>query len=181
MEGEEEEEKKTNWNKRPCGKPSVSLAAYPSNLLRTQGVPTAVGIPEKEKLRGLSKTSFTHPCGSFSFDLPTLWDDRSNCQPCGLLKRQPKQRNRSNYLSRAVRSARLHRLCRTKDGNKARPLPSLLYPLRGQGRFERARRPWTGKTESPASTRLYTEETASGKPSNSYCARSTNDSISSSK
>ena len=49
------------------------------------------------------------------------------------------------------------------------PLPSPLYPLRGQGRIKRARRPWRGKTESPASTRVYTEETDSGIPLNSFC------------
>ena len=84
-EEEVEEEKKTIWSKRPQRKPSVSLAAYPSYALRTQVAPTAVGIPEKKrKLRGLSKTPFPHPCGSVSFDLPSLWDDRSNCQPCEL-------------------------------------------------------------------------------------------------
>ena len=40
----------------------------------------------RRKLRDLSNTPFSHPCGSVSFDLPSLWDDRSNCQPCGLLK-----------------------------------------------------------------------------------------------
>ena len=47
-------------------------------------------------------------------------------------------------------------------------LPSA--PQRCQERIERVRRPWRRRTESPASTRVYTEETASGNPSNSYCA-----------
>ena len=83
VEGDEEEEKKNQLEQKTLEEPSVSLAAYPSYMLRTQEELTAVGTPEKmRKLRGLSKTTFSHPCGSFSFDLSTLWDDRSNCQLC---------------------------------------------------------------------------------------------------
>ena len=65
-------EKKTILRKRLKRKPSLSLAAYPSYALRTLGVQTAVGIPEKESY-GVSQrppspiivglfSSISHPC-----------------------------------------------------------------------------------------------------------------------
>ena len=48
-ENEEEEEKKTNRNRRPWSKPSVSLAAYPSYILRTHEELTAIVILEKQE------------------------------------------------------------------------------------------------------------------------------------
>ena len=50
-----------------------------------------------------------------------------------------KRKKGTGYLSRAARSARTHMLCRTKDGNKGRPLPSPLDLRRGQGRLRRDR------------------------------------------
>ena len=138
--------------------------AYPSYALRTLGVPTAVGIPEKENwevsqrphspiLVGLF-LSISHPCGMIVQTANCVDSEKDNRS----------KRNRGNYLSRAVRSARQHRLCRSRDGNKGRPLPSALYTQRCQGRFGRSRRPWSGRTERPAIARVYTEETASGNP-----------------
>ena len=51
-----------------------------------------------------------------------------------------KRKKGTGYLSRAARPARPHMLCRAKDGNDGRPLPSPLDLRRGQGRLRRAGR-----------------------------------------
>ena len=70
-----EEEKKTIWNKRPKTKPSVSLAAYPSYVLRTTGEPTAVAIPEKENFGVSQRPPYPILVGLFL----------SISQPCGMI------------------------------------------------------------------------------------------------
>ena len=61
--------------KRPWRKPSVSLAAYPSYVLRTLGEPTAVGILGKENCGVPRNPPFSHPCGLLL----------SISHPCGMI------------------------------------------------------------------------------------------------
>ena len=77
-----------------------------------------------------------------------------------------KRKKGTGYLSRAVRSARPHMLCRTKDGNNGRPLPSPLDLRRGQGRLRntgRASRRTPGK-RVPVPAKPHTIRTRRNKP-----------------
>ena len=77
-----------------------------------------------------------------------------------------KRKKGTGYLSRAARSARTHMLCRKKEGNKGRPLPSPLDLRRGQGRKRRegrASRRIPGK-RVPAPAKQPTVRTGRSKP-----------------